>query len=337
MNRSVIVGTGHHAPPRVVTNEELAPTLCSDPAWIESRTGIRQRRFAAAEVATSDLALEAARAALDDAGCGPADLDALIVATLSPDAFFPGSGVFLQRKLGLVDIPALDVRNQCSGFLYGLSVADAWLRAGVYQRVLLVGAETHSPGLDMSERGRAVSALFGDGAGAVVLEARPQGAPHEPGEGALRGVRLGADGRGAENLWCERPGSTSRPHVDQQALVEGRHYPQMKGRAVFRRAVEVLERELRALLEEHHIDDLQRLVLVPHQANRHINEMVAQRLGLEESQVVHTIGDYGNTTAASIPMALDIARRAGRIPEDHLVVIAAFGSGYTWGTALLRW
>lgn len=328
--RSVITGTGHYVPERVVGNEEIAPLLGTTADWILERTGIGARRFAADDEATSDLALAAARAAMADAAVEPQQIDAIIVATLSPDVAFPGSGVFLQRKLGLERIPALDVRNQCSGFLYGLSVADAWLRCGTYRRVLLVGAEVHSVGLDLSEEGRSVSLLFGDGAGAAVLEAADS-------ERGVVEVTLGADGQGAESLWCPRPGSRGRPHITLDDMGQGRHYPKMKGRAVFRRAVETLEAELATLLDRHGLDPTNDdLVLVPHQANRRINELVAARLGWPEERVVHTIDAFGNTTAASIPMSLDIARRDGRVGPGTTVITAAFGSGYTWGTGLIE-
>lgn len=326
---SIITGTGHYVPERVVTNEELAPRLGTTAEWIEERTGIRERRFLAGNESASTMGEQAARAALEDAGCAAQSVDAIIFATLSPDVTFPGSGVFLQRKLGLAPIPALDVRNQCSGFLYALSIADAWLQTQTYERVLVVGSEAHSPGLDLSEEGRSVSLLFGDGAGAAVLEHREDTAS------GIADISLGADGHGAEALWCEAPGSTSRPHISPQDIDQRRHFPQMKGRTVFRNAVRILERELSALFERNDLagDDV---LLVPHQANRRINEMVAQNLGLDDSQVVHTIERFGNTTAASLPMALDIARRDGRAQPGVPIAMAAFGSGYTWGTALIR-
>lgn len=323
---TIIKGTGHYVPERYVPNEELAPQVGSDAEWIESRTGIEGRHFASGE-ATSDLALVAARIALNDAGVSPRDLDAIVFATLSPDVVFPGSGVFLQRKLGITDIPALDVRNQCSGFLYGLSIVDAWLTAGAYERVLLVGAEVHSAGLDFSEEGRSVTVLFGDGAGAWVLEKGEMG--------HVRDIRLGSDGRGAENLMCRAPGSATRPHVDAESLNAKAQFPEMKGRAVFRAAVERLEREVSTLLEDHRLSP-DEILFVPHQANLRISEMVAARVGIPEERVVATIQNHGNTTAASIPTAFDVARKDGRISPGTPVVIAAFGSGYTWGSALVQ-
>ncbi|MBA2661647.1 MAG: ketoacyl-ACP synthase III [Bradymonadaceae bacterium] len=326
---SIITGTGHHVPSRCVTNDEIAALVGSSSAWIEERSGICQRYFVGDGESNASIAAVAARRALEDAGLEASDLDAIVYATLSPDMAFPGSGVFMQRELGLNNIPALDVRAQCSGFIYALSVAHAWLVAGMYERVLVVGSEVHSTGLDLSQAGRAVAVLFGDGAGAVILE-------RSEGKGAgIIDIRLGADGSGAHLLRCERPGSRYSPSIDYSALDDGLHFPQMEGRSVFRRAVEMLERELAALFARNQLA-LDDILLVPHQSNQRINELVGARLGLRPDQIVHTIASFGNTTAASIPMALDIARRDGRAQPGRLIALAAFGSGLTWGTALLE-
>ncbi|MEM1350115.1 MAG: ketoacyl-ACP synthase III, partial [Myxococcota bacterium] len=254
--RSVITGTGHYVPERVVTNEELVPVIGGTALWVTERTGILERRYAAAAQTTSELGEHAARRALEDAGIAPEDLDAVVFATLSPDVMFPGCGVFLTARLGLTATPALDVRNQCSGYLYALSVADAWIRAGVYARVLIVGAEIHSTGMRFDHEGRSLTALFGDGAGAVVLEGT---------EDDTRGVvevRLGADGSGAEHLWCEAPGSRGGEHVTWEDLHAGRHFPTMNGRAVFRNAVSTLTREINALLQDHALPERERAELV---------------------------------------------------------------------------
>lgn len=333
--RSIIKGTGHYVPDRIVTNAELVAYVGGSAEWIEERTGIRERRWARASQTTSELGLLATERALEDAGWEASDLDALIFATLSADLTFPGCGVLLQDALGVAGLPALDVRNQCSGYLYALHVADAWIRAGVYDKVLVVGAEIHSAGLDFSEEGRSITVLFGDGAGAVLLQGE------EVEEGSHRGVldiALGADGSGAEHLCCERPGTRSGTHITIEDIRNKRHYPVMNGRTVFRYAISTLLRELEglsarhaALLEQHR----ERVMMVPHQANRRINEHIATQLGLADRQVIHTIENHGNTTAASIPMALDIARRDGRLSEGALIMHAAFGSGFTWGTGLI--
>ncbi|MEC9442487.1 MAG: beta-ketoacyl-ACP synthase 3 [Myxococcota bacterium] len=333
--RSIIKGTGHYVPDRIVSNAELVAYVGGSAQWIEERTGIRERRWARASQTTSELGLLATKRALEDAGVEARELDALIFATLSADLTFPGCGVLLQDALGVAGLPALDVRNQCSGYLYAMHVADAWIRAGVYNRVLVVGAEIHSAGLDFSEEGRAITVLFGDGAGAVILEGE------EVEEGSTRGIlelTLGADGSGAEHLCCERPGTRSGTHITVEDIRNKRHYPTMNGRTVFRYAISTLMREISALTERHaELLDARRadLIMVPHQANQRINEHLATQLGLSEDQVIHTIENHGNTTAASIPMALDIARRDGRIKEGALIMHAAFGSGFTWGTGLI--
>lgn len=322
---SRIVGSGHYVPERVVSNKELAEHIGSTPEWIEKRTGIRERRWIAPGQTNSILGAHAAKAALEDADLDASELDCIVYATLSPDAGFPGSGVFLQRELGLDKIPAIDVRNQCSGFLYALSVANAWITSATYQNILVVGAEIHSTGLDLSERGRSVTPLFGDGAGAVVVST---------GDG-IRDIRLGADASGIEALWCELPASGLHPNLSKTYLDQGRHYPQMQGRAVFRRAVEVLEDQLNRLLRDHGISP-ETVRFVPHQANRHLFDMVADRVGVPRENVESTIEIFANTTAASIPITLDVARREGRISNGTTVVSAAFGSGYTWGSALIE-
>jgi 3-oxoacyl-[acyl-carrier-protein] synthase-3 len=299
--------------------------------WITQRTGIRERRFVERSgIGASDLAVPACRAALRRAQLETDQVDAVIFATLSSDYTFPGSGCLLQDKLGLRDVPALDVRNQCSGFLYGLSVADAWVRCGVYQTVLLVGAEVHSTGLDFSDRGRDLAVLFGDGAGAAVIGPSPDA------EHGLLSICLHADGSGAQLLWLEAPASRFDPRISHEMLEQGRHYPQMNGKQVFRSACEkmpevALEALRRANLTLDQVD-----LLVPHQANRRISEMVGARLGLTASQVVHNIERYGNTTAATIPMALDQAFVEARIERDTTALLTAFGSGFTWAGAVVR-
>ena len=331
----VLTGAGIASGARRITNEELASQVNSSDEWIFKRTGIRTRYFVEPGQSGVDMARKASQEALQDAGLQKEDLDAIIFATLTPDFAFPGNGVLLQEALGLSTIPALDVRNQCSGFLYGLSVASAWIRAGMYRRILLVGSEIHSTGLRLDEEGRDVAVLFGDGAGAVVLEARESESQRSALSWRILTTALGADGSGADLLICRRPGSQFHPRVSIQDLEAGRHYPTMEGRQVFRRAVEVLSREVEAILETECVDR-ERVILVPHQSNRRINEMVAQRVGLAEHQVIHTIERYGNTTAASIPMALYHCREERELSPGDILVLAAFGSGLTWGTSLIE-
>ncbi len=332
MPRTEFISTGFHVPERVVTNHELAETWNTSDEWIRERTGIEQRRWVRwGEEAGSDLAAEAARTALDRAGMEPAELDCIVFATLSPDYFFPGGGVFLQRKLGVPGIPALDVRNQCSGFLYGLSVADAWVRTGQYRRVLLVGAEVHSTGMSFDPDPDPIQYLFGDGAGAVIL-----GPTDDPDRGILS-THLHADGRFAEKLWCESDASARFPRISHEDLDAGRHYPTMDGSVVFRHAVTEMPKSVKAALEDLDLGVEDVDLLIAHQANLRINEAVQRRLGLRDEQVYNNIQRFGNTTAATIPIAIDECVQQGRLDRGDLLVLTGFGSGFTWGSAVIRW
>ncbi len=330
MIRTAVVSTGYYVPDRVVTNQELTQWMDTSDEWIRQRSGIEERRWVSEGESTSDLAKEASTQALERAGLSPGDIDCVIVATLSPDHYFPGSGVFLQRKLGIDSIPCLDVRNQCSGFLYGLSVADAWIRAGVYRRILLVGTEVHSRGLEKSTAGRDTAVLFGDGAGAVILE------PTEADRGVLS-VHLHADGRHAEKLWIGAPGSFYNPWLVPEHIEQGLTRPQMEGREVFKHASQRMPEAVREALEANalSLDDI--AIVIPHQANLRITQALQKALGLPDEKVVSNIHKYGNTTAASIPIALHEALEEGRIERGDLVCLTAFGSGFTWGSALIRW
>ena len=331
MRRSRILGIGSHVPPRVVTNHELAQLMETTDEWIVERTGIRERRWVDEGVGSSDLGAEAARKALAAAGLGLERIQMVIFATLSPDHDFPGTGVFLQRKLGLPPMPVLDIRQQCTGFVYGLSIADQFVRTGMVDHVLLVGAEVHSTGLDKTTRGRDVAVLFGDGAGAAVI------GPADSDEHAILSTHLYADGTSAEDLWVSHPSSRQHPRLTVQDVEEGKHYPQMKGRQVFKHAVtrmpEVILEALKANGQT--LADLG--CLIPHQANLRINEFVQKALGLPDEKVHNNIDRYGNTTAATIPLCLDEAIQAGKVKSGDLVCLAAFGAGFTWGSALLRW
>ena len=330
MTRSEIISTGMRVPDRVVTNDDLAGMMNTTDEWIRQRSGIEERRWVERGEAGSDMGCAAAEMALESAGLEASDLDAIVVATLSPDHFFPGTGVFLQRKLGVADIPCLDVRNQCSGFLYGLSVADAWIRVGQYERVLLVGTEVHSTGLHRNDAGRDTAVLFGDGAGAVIL------APATGDRGVLS-VHIHADGRHAEKLWVEAPASKYDPLISHEHLDAGLTRPMMEGREVFKHATSRMPEAVREALEANGlgIDDVD--MLIPHQANLRIAQMVQRALGLPDDRVYNNIQRYGNTTAASIPLALHECVEEGRLSEGDLLCLTAFGSGFTWGSALIRW
>jgi 3-oxoacyl-[acyl-carrier-protein] synthase-3 len=334
MRRSTILGSGHYVPSRIVTNDDLAKLFPTSDEWIQQRSGIRERRYIEhAGIGASDLALPAAKMAIERAGKTEKEVDAIIFATLSPDYNFPGSGVLLQRKLGLPPVPALDVRNQCSGFLYSLSIADAWIKAGMYRHVLVVGAEVHSTGLEFSERGREVTVLFGDGAGAVLA------GPVEVTDGERRGVLsliLHSDGVGAEELWVEAPTSSQVPRITHEMMDDGRHYPRMNGKQVFRWAVAKMPEVAREALDQAGLTIADVDLFIPHQANMRINQNVAKELGIAEDKVVHNIDRYGNTTAATIPIGISEAQQAGKIPPGSTVLFAAFGAGFTWGAAVVR-
>ena len=299
--------------------------------WIFQRSGIKERRFIEhSGIGAADLAVPACKAALEHAKLTTNDIDAIIFATLSPDYNFPGSGCILNDKLGMNGKPALDVRNQCSGFIYGLAVADGWIQTGLFKNILVVGSEVHSTALEFNDRGSDVAVLFGDGAGAAVV-----GAAADDEHGILS-MCMHSDGVGAKDLWCEAPASLYDPRISHAMLDEGRHYPKMVGKQVFRWAIEkmpevAIEAVRKAGLTMNDID-----LFIPHQANMRINQMVAARLELPDEKVVHNIEKYGNTTAATIPMALDRAYKDNRVKPGARLLFAAFGAGYTWAGAVLR-
>jgi len=332
MPKTEFISVGFHVPDRVLKNDDLTRWWETSDQWIRERTGIEQRFWVEpGVVAGSDLAVEATRKALAAADMEADELDCIVYATLSPDYFFPGGGVFLQRKLGIKGIPCIDIRNQCTGFIYGLSVADAWIRTGQYRRILLVGAEVHSTGMDFSPAGRDISVLFGDGAGAAIL------GPTEDGERGVLSTHLFADGRHAEKLWCESDASARFPRISHEDLDAGRQYPQMEGRDVFKHAVVRMPESVRTALEANGlaIDDID--LLIAHQANLRINEMVGRQLGLPDDRIYNNIQRYGNTTAATIPIALAEALEQKLLERGDLLMLTAFGSGFTWGSAAIRW
>lgn len=322
---------GHYVPPKVVTNDDLAKLFDTSDEWIQQRTGIKQRHYIDKDgTGPSDLAVPAAQMACKNAGIEVSEIDAIIFATLSPDYTFPGSGVLLGDKLGLPGVPALDVRNQCSGFLYGLQVADAWIRCGMYKCVLLVGAEVHSTGIDFTDEGRDVTVLFGDGAACALL------GPTDSEDTGVLDVEVHADGSGAKELWLEAPASAYIPRITHEMIDERRVWPAMNGRQVFRWATTKMPEVARSVLERNGVTPADLDLVVPHQANKRINEFVGQKLEIPPEKVVHNIQKYGNTTAASIPLALSEAVQEGRAKKGDLILMPAFGAGFTWGAALLR-
>ncbi len=333
--RSRIAGVGAHLPPRVVTNDDLAQTMETSDAWIRQRTGIETRHWVEGTTTTSDLALEASREALAMAGIEATDLDMIVLATLSPDHEFPGTACFLQAKLGVPEIAALDIRQQCTGFIYALSIADQYLRTGMYERILVVGAEVHSKGLDKTDRGRDITVLFGDGAGAVVLQACTVDDPSR--DSHILSTHLHADGRFAKELWLEAPTQTTEGgRITHEMIDEGRIYPYMNGKLVFVHASKRMPESIHEACAANGVRPEDIELYLFHQANLRINQQVAKQLGIDEDRVFNTIQRYANTTAATIPIGMRDALREGRLERGMLVALSAFGSGFTWGSALLR-
>ncbi len=355
MLRTKIAGIGYYVPEKVVTNHDLTKVMDTTDEWIQERTGIVERRYGKKhEETTTTMAARAAEVAIERAGISKEDIDFIIFATLSPDYYFPGCGVLLQRELGITNTEAgaLDIRNQCSGFVYGLSVADQFVRSGMYKNILLVGSEMHSMGLDFSTRGRNVTVIFGDGAGAVVLQPT-----EEEGRGILS-TALHSDGTYAEKLAFVCPGAHGGYHdkyieedpdygfpdveygemfITERMMETGMLFPNMEGQFVFKMAVQkfpevILETLNKAGLKKEDID-----MLIPHQANLRISQFVQRRMGLRDDQIWNNIQKFGNTTAASIPIALCEAVEAGAVKKGDVVCLAAFGSGFTWGGAVIRW
>jgi 3-oxoacyl-[acyl-carrier-protein] synthase-3 len=331
MTRAVFLGTGMAVPDRVVRNDELATLMETSDEWIRTRTGIAERRWVREGETGVSLALRASTAALEMAGLTPTDVDAIVYATSTPDHFAPGGGVYLQDQLGTGPIPALDVRAQCSGFIYSLSVADAWIRAGSYRRILVVGSEVQSTGMDLSTEGRNTAVIFADGAGAAVL------GPTEDEARGIIGFDIHSEGSNAERLWVDAPGSMYHPRISPTHLEAGRHFLQMEGKEVFRHAVVRMPESVRAVLAAQGLTPKDIGLLIPHQANLRISEMVQKSLGLSDDQVYNNIMRFGNTTSATIPIALDECVRGGRVKQGDLLVFTAFGSGFTWGSVVLRW
>ncbi|HYG18122.1 MAG TPA: beta-ketoacyl-ACP synthase III [Ohtaekwangia sp.] len=332
MRYSKIAGIGHHVPEQVITNEYLSTVMDTNNDWIVERTGIRERRWMdPAKDTVANMSAKAARMALERARLTEKDVDFIVLATITPDYFFPGSGVLLQRELGLEGIGALDIRNACSGFIYALSVADQFIKTGMYKTILVVGAEIQSTALDITTRGRNTAVIFGDGAGAVILQSTDK-----PG---ILSTHLHADGKFAEELYVKDPGS-SRPHQErqpEQILDTSSFKVVMNGNQVFKHAVVRFMEVINEALQANNLKKEDISLLVPHQANLRISQYIQEKLGLSGDQVYNNIMRYGNTTAASIPIAMSEAWAEGKIREKDLICLAAFGSGFTWASALIRW
>lgn len=334
MRRTKVLGVGMYLPEREITNQalEAMEELQTSDEWIRQRTGILTRRFVSEGQSGTDLALEASKEAIENANLTPDDIDFIIFATLSPDYFFPGNGCFLQDRLfGDRTIGALDVRTQCSGFIYSLSLADSLIKTGQYERILIVGAEVHSTALDFTFAGRDVTVLFGDGAGAVVVGAAPEAHP------GILAHALHSEGKYAKELWTEYPASANHPRVSHEAIDQGRHYPKMNGRMVFKHAITRMVEVSQEVLTKAGKSVAEVNLLLPHQANLRINQMVASQLGIPEEKMVNTISWTGNTTAATIPICMCEALKEKKLKDNDLVLLTAFGAGFTWAASLLHW
>jgi 3-oxoacyl-[acyl-carrier-protein] synthase-3 len=333
MRNARITGIGQCVPPKVVTNDDLSARMDTSDEWIQQRTGIQQRRYSEDRVGAAEMGAVAAREALERAGVRAADVDCVLFATLSPDVDMPSTACVLQSHLGIGGMPAFDVRNQCSGFLYALATANAFIKSGRFERVLIVGGEVHSTGIDITTRGRDVAVIFGDGAAAALVEPTD-----EPGKGVLT-THLHAEGKFAEKLWLECAASRERPRLTEEMVASAtpRVFPRMEGRYVFKHAVQRFTEVIGEALTACGYTAADLDVLIPHQANLRISQLVALGFDLPEEKVVNNIQRYGNTTAASIGLALHEAVDSGRVHDGSLVCLAAFGAGFTWASALIRW
>ena len=335
MFQSKISGLGFFVPEHVVTNDDLSKVMETSDEWIQERTGIQERRHVIKGTdTTASMGVKAAQKAIENAGITKEDVDFIIFATLSPDYYFPGPGVLVQRDLGIDTVGALDIRNQCSGFVYGISIADQYVKSGMYQNVLVIGSEVHSTGLDMSTRGRGVSVIFGDGAGAAIVTRST-----EEGKGILS-THLHSEGQHAEELSLIAPGMGKRWITDIIAdndPEETTYFPYMNGQFVFKNAVVRFSEVIMEGLQTNGLGPQDIDMLIPHQANLRISQFIQGKFKLSDDQVYNNIMRYGNTTAASIPIALTEAHQEGKISSGDLVVLAAFGSGFTWGSVIIRW
>ena len=335
MYHSKISGLGFYVPSNIVTNDDLSKIIDTNDQWIQERTGIQERRhIIKGEDTTTSMGVKAARVAIERAGIDKMDIDFIVFATLSPDYYFPGPGVLVQKELGLRTVGALDVRNQCSGFVYALSVADQYIKTGMYKNILVIGSEVHSSGLDMTTRGRNVSVIFGDGAGAAVLSRE---------EDLTKGIlstHLHSEGIHAEELVLTAPGMGGRWVSDIVAdndPDDESYFPHMNGQFVFKNAVVRFAEVIHEGLEANNLTVSDIDMLIPHQANLRISQFIQQKFGLNDDQVYNNIQKYGNTTAASVPIALTEAWEKGKIKSGDTVVLAAFGSGFTWASAIIKW
>ena len=332
MPKSKIKGVGFYVPDNVIKNSDLEEIMDTSDEWIQERTGIKERRWVEGDLTTSLMGTYASKIAIKNANISKNDIDFIIFATLSPDYFFPGSGVLLQKNLQIKEVGALDIRNQCSGFIYGLSVADQYIKSGMYENILVVGSEIHSGGLDKSSRGRSVSVIFGDGAGAAIVSKSND-------ESEILSTHLHSEGKFAEELAVIKPATTfwiDKIIDDGDEDGEG-FFPKMNGNFVFKNAVKRFEEVIFESLNHNNYTSKDIDMLITHQANLRISQYIQKKLNIDDNNIFNNIMSYGNTTAASIPIALYEALQKNKIKRGDLVCLAAFGSGFTWASALIRW
>ena len=336
MYNSKIIGLGHYVPDNIVTNDDLSKVMDTNDQWIQERTGIQERRWVQAGdgQSTFTMGLEAAKKAISNSGINKEDLDLIVFATLSPDYYFPGPGVQVQEALEINTVAALDIRAQCSGFVYSISVADQFIKTGMYKNVLVIGSELQSRGIDKSTRGRSISVIFGDGAGAAVLTRE-----EDPSKGILS-THIHSEGKHALELATEAPGMGTRWVTDiikDNNPEDFSYRPYMNGQFVFKHAVRRFSEVINEGLQKNNLEVSDIDMLIPHQANLRISQFIQKKFGLSDDKVYNNIQKYGNTTAASIPIALSEAHQQGKVKEGDTVVLAAFGSGFTWGSVIIKW
>jgi len=331
MPNPYISGTGFYLPPRIVTNDELSTYMDTSDEWIQERTGIKERHYVEKGEGPSDIAIPATKQALNAAGLKVSDIDFIIFATSTPDFYAPGSGCLIQEKMGFNEIGALDIRVQCSGFIYGLSIAEQYIRTGTFKNILLIGAEVQSTAMDLTNAGRDTAIIFGDGAGAAIISATDE-------DRGVLSTHMHSEGKYLKELWLESPASNAGyPRINRKALDEGKQFLKMNGKEVFRHAVTRFPEVINEALEANSLTSEDIDLLIPHQANLRITQMVQKRLSLRNEQVFSNIHKYGNTTAATIPIALAEAFNEGKIKDGDLLVLASFGSGFTWASAIMKW
>ena len=330
MPKPHIIGLGHYVPDNIVSNDDLSKIMDTSDQWITDRTGIKERRFVNSNEGPSDLAIPASETAINNANINKEDIDFIIFATSTPDNYVPGSSSIFQNKMGFDTIGALDIRVQCSGFIYGISIAEQYIKSGQFKNILVIGAEVQSTAMDLTNRGRDTAVIFADGAGAAIVSSTKKG-------GKILSTHLHSEGKYAKELWVESPSSNSKPTIDSDKINQGRHFLKMNGREVFKHAVKRFPEVIIEGLKHNNfkIEDLD--ILIPHQANLRISKFIQKKLGLSDSQIFSNIHKYGNTTAASIPIAFSEALIERRISSGNIVVLASFGSGFTWGSCIIEW